>query len=374
MKIFRRICSLAIVTVMMLFILQPLAVWADTIYYANPPKNLSVSSTGGGGMVLIYWYGIRLVSTNTITIGLLVAFVSYISMFWQPIMNISNFYNTLVTNLAGAERIFEIMDIKPDIEDDEAAKTMPQIEGVVSFKNVTFGYDEERSVLNDINFDVTPGQTIALIGPTGAGKTSIVNLICRFYDTNEGEVTIDGCNVKDVTLESLRSQLGVMSQDTFLFSASIKENIGYGKLDATEEEIMQAAKAVHAHDFIMKFENGYDTCINERGSRLSAGQRQLIAFARALLANPRILILDEATASIDTNTERLVQKGIEKLLKGRTSFIIAHRLSTIRKADRIFVIDDGIIKEDGTHEQLMEAKGLYYDLYMSQFKFIEDVV
>ncbi|WP_427338258.1 ABC transporter ATP-binding protein [Caloranaerobacter sp. DY30410] len=331
-----------------------------------------VEISWGIGSVIVFWYGVKLLNTGEISVGLLVAFTSYISMFWRPIMNLSNFYNNLITNMAAAERIFEIMDIKPDIEDKKDAKPMPKIKGNVEFKHVNFSYDDNEVVLKDINFSVKAGETIALVGPTGAGKTTIVNLIARFYDVDSGEVLIDGYNVSDVKLETLRSQMGIMLQDTFLFSGTIKENIRYGKLDATDEEIIKAAKAAYAHDFIMKLPNGYDTDINERGTRLSVGQRQLIAFARALLADPRILILDEATSSIDTHTERLVQKGIERLLKGRTSFVIAHRLSTIQNADRIFVIDDGKIKEMGNHDELMKMKGIYYNLFMSQFKFLDN--
>ena len=322
----------------------------------------------GIGTILVFWFGSRMIETGNITPGLLVAFTSYVSMFWQPIMNISNFYNQLVTNMAGAERIFEILDIEPDIKDRPDAKPLPEIKGNVSFRNVTFGYDEGQEVLKDVSFDVPAGQTIALVGSTGAGKTTIVNLICRFYEVTSGEVLIDGHNVNDVTQESLRSQIGMMPQDTFLFSASIMENIRYGKLDATDEEVIEAAKAVSAHDFIMKLEKGYDTELKERGTGLSIGQRQLLAFARTMVSKPKILILDEATSSIDTHTEILVQKGIEALLKGRTSFVIAHRLSTISKADRIFVIDDGKIVEEGTSEELLAKKGLYYKLYMAQFK------
>ncbi len=332
----------------------------------------TVEMSWGVGNILVFWFGASLIQTDSITPGLLVAFTSYVSMFWQPIMNISNFYNQLVTNMSGAERIFEILDIDPDIKDRSGSKPMPKIKGDVSFRNVTFGYDEGQQVLRDVSFDVSAGQTIALVGSTGAGKTTIVNLISRFYEVTEGEVLIDGHNLNNVTLDSLRGQIGLMPQDTFLFSATIKENIRYGKLDATDEEVIEAAKAVSAHEFIMKFEKGYDTDVNERGTRLSAGQRQLIAFARALLANPRILILDEATASIDTHTERLVQKGIRKLLKGRTSFVIAHRLSTIRSADRIMVVEDGGIVESGTHEELIKLQGQYYKLYTSQFKFLND--
>lgn len=332
----------------------------------------TVEMSWGVGTVLVFWLGATLIETGTITPGLLVAFTSYVSMFWQPIMNISNFYNQLVTNMSGAERIFEILDIDPDIKDRPNCSDMPKIQGDVSFKNVTFGYDEGQQVLKDVSFEVKEGQTIALVGSTGAGKTTVVNLISRFYEVTAGEVMIDGINLNNVSLESLRGQIGLMPQDTFLFSATIKENLRYGKLDATDEEIIAAAKAVSAHDFIMKFEKGYDTDVNERGTRLSAGQRQLIAFARTLLANPRILILDEATASIDTHTERLVQQGIRKLLQGRTSFVIAHRLSTIRNADRIMVVEDGGIVETGTHEELIRLQGQYYNLYTSQFKFLND--
>jgi len=332
----------------------------------------TVEMSWGVGTILVFWFGASMIGTGTITPGLLVAFSSYVSMFWQPIMNISNFYNQLVTNMAGAERIFEILDIEPDIKDRPDAKPLPEIKGDVSFRNVTFGYDEGQTVLNNVSFDVSAGQTIALVGSTGAGKTAVANLISRFYEITSGEVLIDGYNVNNVTLESLRSQIGVMPQDTFLFSGTIMENIRYGKLDATDEEVVEAAKAVSAHEFIMKFEKGYYTDVNERGTRLSAGQRQLIAFARALLANPRILILDEATASIDTHTERLVQQGIRRLLEGRTSFVIAHRLSTIRNADRIMVVEEGGIVESGTHEELIRLKGQYYNLYTSQFRFLND--
>ncbi len=332
----------------------------------------TVEMSWGVGTILVFWFGAGLIEKDSITPGLLIAFTSYISMFWQPIMNISNFYNQLVTNMSGAERIFEILDIEPDIKDKPEAFEMPVIKGDVSFRNVTFGYDEDQQILKDVSFDVAAGQTIALVGSTGAGKTTIVNLISRFYDVSVGEVLIDDINISNAKLDSLRSQIGLMPQDTFLFSTTIKENIRYGKLDASDEEVISAAKAVSAHDFIMKFEKGYDTDVNERGTRLSAGQRQLIAFARTLLANPRILILDEATASIDTHTEKLVQQGIRNLLTGRTSFVIAHRLSTIRNADRIMVVEDGGIVETGTHEELILLKGKYYNFYISQFKFLNE--
>jgi len=326
----------------------------------------------GISYILIFWYGAKLSQSGNVTIGTIAAFTSYAGMFWRPILNIASFYNTLITNFAAAERIFEIMDIVPDINELEANEIMPSIKGTVEFKNVTFGYEKHIPVLHNVSFKVKPGETIALVGPTGAGKTTITSLVSRFYDTNKGEVLIDGKNVKEVNLNSLRSQMGIMLQDTFLFSDTIKENIRYGKLDATDEEIIIAAKAVNAHDFIMKLENGYDTQVNERGSRLSVGQRQLISFARALLANPRILILDEATSNIDTATEILVQKGINKLLHGRTSFVIAHRLSTIRDCDKIMVIDNGTIIEAGTHDELIRRKGFYYNLYMAQYRFLNE--
>lgn len=332
----------------------------------------SVELSWGVGTVAVFWYGVHLLNTGEITIGLLVAFSGYISMFWQPVMEISNFYNTLISNMSGAERIFEILDLPPAIANAPDAKVLPPLRGEVMFRDVSFGYEADQAVLQQINFRVEPGETIALVGPTGAGKTSIINLITRFYESREGAVLIDGHNVNEVTLESLRGQMGIVLQDTFLFSGSIKDNIRYGRLNATDEEIVAAARAVHAHEFIMKLEQGYDTHVNERGSRLSFGQRQQIAFARALLAAPRILILDEATAGIDTQTERLVQKGIEQLLAGRTAFVIAHRLSTIVNADRIMVIDQGRIAEMGTHRELMEKQGIYYHLFQVQYRFLNE--
>ncbi len=330
----------------------------------------SVEMSWGVGTIVVFSYGLALINTGTITVGLLVVFSGYIGMFWQPVMNLSNFYNQLVTNITGAERIFEILDIRPDIADREGCAELPPIQGNVSFKHVTFGYETAKPVLKDVSFQVRAGETIALVGPTGVGKTTIVNLISRFYETQSGEVSIDGHDVTKVSIESLRSQMGIMMQDSFLFSGTIRDNIRYGRLDATDEEIESAAATVQAHEFILKFEKGYDTDVNERGARLSGGQRQLIAFARALLANPRILILDEATASIDTHTEKLVQEGIKKLLKGRTSFVIAHRLSTIQSADRIMVIENGDISECGTHDELMQSQGAYWQLFMAQFKFL----
>lgn len=328
-----------------------------------------VEITWGLGGFLLYFIGIRVIGAEHIGIGTFLAFSTYIAMFWSPIRNLANFYNKLTTNISAAERIFELLDTKADIRDREGAEELPQLKGNVEFSHVSFAYadEPERIILKDVSFRVKPGETIALVGPTGAGKTTIVNLISRFYEAQEGKILLDGHDVAWVTLNSLRSQLGIMTQDNFLFSGTIRENIRYGRLDATDEEVVEAARAVNAHEFIEKLEKGYDTEISERGARLSIGQRQLLAFARTMVSEPGILILDEATSSIDTHTELLVQKGIDALLKGRTSFVIAHRLSTIRKADRIFVIDQGKILEEGSHGELMEKKGAYYQLYRSQF-------
>lgn len=329
----------------------------------------------GIGTMMLYLVGVKLLGAESVSVGLLVAFGTYISMFWNPIMNLSNFYNNLVTNLTAAERIFDILDTEPDIVDAADVEELPDIEGSVDFSHVSFTYDRgtpaETKVLEDVSFHVNPGETIALVGPTGAGKTTIVNLISRFYDIEEGTISVDGCDLTKVSIQSLRRQMGVMTQDNFIFHGTIRENILYGKLDATEEEMIRAAKAVNAHDFIMKMEKGYDTELKEQGAGLSIGQRQLIAFARTMISMPKILILDEATSSIDTHTEILVQKGIEALLAGRTSFVIAHRLSTIQNADRIFVIDKGGILEQGSPKELMAKKGAYYNLYMAQFAEIQ---
>lgn len=324
----------------------------------------------GFGTAAMYYAAIRLIGIEEVSVGTLIAFGTYITMFWSPIMNLSNFYNQLITNISGAERIFEIMDTPPEIEDAAGVEELPPIEGDVKFEHVSFSYDENTNVLNDVSFHIKPSETIALVGPTGAGKTTIVNLISRFYDVQGGNVYIDGHDIKKVTIESLRQQMGIMTQDNFLFSGTIKDNIRYGKLNATDDEIIAAAKAVNAHGFIMKLDKGYDTELEERGGGLSIGQRQLLAFARTMVSMPKILILDEATSSIDTHTELLVQDGIKTLLKGRTSFVIAHRLSTIQNADRIFVIDHGGIMEQGSSDELLEKKGLYYELYMAQFKSI----
>lgn len=325
----------------------------------------------GVGTMMLYLIGVKFIGAPAVSVGLLVAFGTYINMFWNPIMNLSNFYNQLVTNLSAAERIFDILDTKPDIQDESDVEEVPEVEGKVEFSHVSFTYDKgtpaETKVLSDVNFTIQPGETIALVGPTGAGKTTIVNLISRFYDIEDGHIYIDGHDLKKVSIHSLRRQMGVMTQDNFIFHGTVRENILYGKMDATEEEMIAAAKAVNAHDFIMKMEKGYDTELKERGAGLSIGQRQLIAFARTMISMPKILILDEATSSIDTHTEILVQHGIEALLAGRTSFVIAHRLSTIQNADRIFVIDNGGIVEQGSPKELLARRGAYYELYMAQF-------
>ena len=331
-----------------------------------------VELSWGIGTLIVFAVGYRLILSGEIQVGKLIAFSMYTGMFWRPIMNLSSFYNTLITNFAAADRIFDILDQEPDIENIGKAPKMNRIEGKVEFRNIDFSYNVGGKVLNNINFKVNPGDKIALVGATGSGKTTIISLLSRFYDPTDGEILVDGKNIKYVDLYSYRSQMGIMLQDTFLFSSTIMENIRYGRLDATDEEVINAAKAVNAHEFIMKLENGYDTEVNERGSRLSLGQRQLVSFVRALLANPRILILDEATSNIDTQTEMLVQKGIEKLIKGRTSFVIAHRLSTIRDCDKILVISDGEIIEAGTHDELLRNKGMYYDLYSAQYEFLNE--
>ena len=330
----------------------------------------TIEISWGVGGFLLYFIGIRVLGVGTVGVGTFMAFTSYLSMFWSPIRNLANFYNKIITNISAAERVFDILDTEPDIRDEEGAVKLHKIEGRVEFDHVSFAYSDEPDVmvLKDVSFKVKQGETIALVGPTGAGKSTVINLISRFYNATKGRVLVDDTDVKSVTLKSLREQMGIMTQDNFLFSGTIKDNIRYGKLDATDEEIIEAAKSVHAHDFISKLEKGYDTEINERGTRLSNGQRQLIAFARTMLSKPQILILDEATSSIDTHTEALVQQGIEAMLAGRTSFVIAHRLSTIKNADRIFVIDDGRIKEEGSHEELLAAGGAYYNLYAAQFK------
>ena len=307
-----------------------------------------------------------------ITVGVLVAFTAYISQFWNPINTLASFYNSLLTAISYLERIFETIDEEVLVKDAPDAVPMPPIVGKITFQNVCFSYEPGHPILNHINFTANPGDSFAIVGPTGAGKTTIVNLISRFYNVDSGQVLIDDVDISKVTIHSLRAQMGVMMQDSFIFSGTIMDNIRYGNKIATDEAVIRAAKTVCAHDFIIEMEHGYYTEVNERGSRLSAGQRQLISFARALLADPKILILDEATSSIDTETELLLQKGLNELLKGRTSFIIAHRLSTIKNANCILYVDKGDILERGSHEELLAMKGEYYKLYMSQFDFLKE--
>lgn len=307
---------------------------------------------------------------SNITVGILIAFTGYIGRFWAPINTLASFYNSLLTAISYLERIFETIDEPVIVKDKEDAKVMPPIQGTVEFKDVHFSYEDDVEILNGVNFKVNQGDTYAIVGPTGAGKTTIINLISRFYNLDSGEILIDGIDISNVTIHSLRKQMGVMLQDSFIFSGTILDNIRYGNMEASDEDVILAAKTVCAHDFIVELENGYHTEVNERGSRLSAGQRQLISFARALLADPKILILDEATSSIDTETEMLLQEGLQRLLAHRTSFIIAHRLSTIKNATCIMYVDGGNIKEMGNHEVLMKLKGSYYELFMSQYDFL----
>lgn len=343
--------------------------WLKAVYYnfaMGPMVDLISTITTS----FIYVVGVSCIingGQSGVTIGVLIAFTAYISRFWAPINTIASFYNSLLTAISYLERIFETIDEPVEVKDAPDATDMPPIKGDVSFKHVRFSYEDGVPILKDVSFDVKQGQTIAIVGPTGAGKTTIVNLLSRFYNVDSGEVLIDGIDISKVKIHSLRTQMGVMMQDSFIFSGTIMDNIRYGNKTATDEEVIKAAKTVCAHDFIMEMEDGYNTQVNERGSRLSVGQRQLISFARALLANPAILILDEATSSIDTETEIVLQEGLNNLLKGRTSFIIAHRLSTIKNADKIMYIDKGGILEAGSHDELLENKGAYYDLYMSQY-------
>lgn len=330
-------------------------------------SNISTWTTAAIYVIGIAWLDKGMTG---ITVGVLAAMSGYIGRFWQPVNTLAGFYNSLLTAISYLERIFETIDEPVLVKDKEGAYDMPPIVGEVEFKNVCFSYEDGVPILNNVSFKVKPGDTIAIVGPTGAGKTTIINLISRFYNLDSGIITIDGIDISEVKIRSLRKQMGVMLQDSFLFSGTIMDNIRYGNMEADDNKVIEAARTVRAHDFIIKLENAYDTEVNERGTRLSVGQRQLISFARALLADPRILILDEATSSIDTETEILLQEGLKRLLKGRTSFIIAHRLSTIKNATCILYVDDGRIMEMGTHDELISRKGLYYELYLSQYQFL----
>ena len=314
----------------------------------------------------IFIFGMVVFGHGNKTVGTILAISSYASRFWQPIMNLGNIFNTFINNIAYLERIFQTLDEPVTVDDAPHAKTMPEIKGEVTFENVDFAYEEGKPVLKNVSFNVKPGQSVALVGPTGAGKSTIVSLISRFYNVGRGRVLIDGEDISEVTLHSLRSQMGIMLQDSFIFSGTIADNIRYGKLDATDEEIKEAAKIVCADSFICAMENGYESEVRERGTTLSQGQKQLISFARTLISDPKILVLDEATSSIDVQTERALQTGLNNMMKGRTTFIIAHRLSTIKNCDIIMYIDDGGIVESGTHEELLAKKGQYYHLYTAQ--------
>lgn len=339
--------------------------WMHAVTFSNLvwPATDNISTLVRAAMFVV---GLLVLDPATVSLGTLAAMTGYASRFWQPIMNLSNIMNNFINNIAYLERIFETLDEPVTIDDHPGAKELGEIRGAVSFRNVTFSYEADNAVLENVSFDVKAGESIALVGPTGAGKSTIVSLLSRFYDVDSGVITVDGTDISGVTLRSLRSQMGIMMQDSFIFSGTIMENIRYGRLDATDEEIMQAARTVFADGFIREMAEGYQTQVNERGSKLSGGEKQLISFARTLLSDPKILILDEATSSIDAKTEALLQKGIASLLKGRTSFIIAHRLSTIRNCDRILYIGAKGILESGTHEALMAKGGAYYALYTSQ--------
>lgn len=332
-----------------------------------------IEVTSAIGTFILFWYGTHLMQIDaSIEVELIIAFSMYMGNFWEPINRLGQMYSQLLIAMSSSERIFEYLDESPTVLQKEESAELPSIKGEIELRDVVFEYEKNRPALKGINLRAEEGQAIALVGHTGSGKSTIVNLISRFYDPIEGQVLIDGIDVRDVSLDSLRSQIGMVLQDTFIFSGTIRDNIRFGRLDATDAEIEEAAKAVDAHDFIMSLPKGYDTEVEERGNVLSMGQKQLISFTRALLADPRILILDEATASIDTETEVIIQNALKKLLKGRTSVIVAHRLSTIRHSDKIIVLEQGEIKEEGNHDELMKHGGLYRDLIDAQYRFLDE--
>jgi subfamily B ATP-binding cassette protein MsbA len=320
------------------------------------------------GVTMIIWYGGREVINNNLTAGSLIAFLIYAVNLSNPIKRLSRVYGNIQKAISAAERVFGVLDTKPEIEDMPNAVQLPTIKGYVAFNHVTFEYKKGEPALRQLDLEVNPGQVVAIVGPSGAGKTTIANLIPRFYDPIEGNITIDGIDIKTITLQSLREQIGIVPQETILFNGSVHDNILYGKLDASHEDVVNAAKAANAHNFILDMPDGYDTQIGERGSKLSGGQRQRISIARAILKNPRVLILDEATSALDTESEKLVQEAVDKLMIGRTSFVIAHRLSTVKRADLIVVMEKGRIAEKGTHTELLAAGGLYSKLYQVQFE------
>ena len=342
-------------------------VQAESILSAFSPA-LDVLSTVALAVVAGYGGYLALATPPLISVGVIVSFLIYVRRFYEPIQGIANLYAQVQAAVAGAERIFELLDTQPEITDAPDAVRLPPIQGRVEFDHVTFSYQDEEPVLQDVSLVAEPGQTVALVGPTGVGKTTLVSLLTRFYDVDAGAIRIDGHDVRQVNHESLRRQMGIVLQDTFLFSGTVMDNIRYGRLEASDEEVIAAAQLANADQFIARLPEGYQAQLGERGHNLSQGQRQLIAIARAVLADPRILILDEATSSVDTRTELLIQRALDELLKGRTSFVIAHRLSTIRNADQVFVLHEGRVVERGTHEELLAARGLYYDLYSSQFR------
>jgi ABC-type multidrug transport system fused ATPase/permease subunit len=328
----------------------------------------SVEMISAVGTCVVLWYGGLQASAGAITIGTIVAFMSYLTMFFRPLLQLSIFYTNFQSAMAGAERMFEIIDAPIDIEEKHDAIELPALSGKIDFENVTFGYDPKFPVLNNITLRIASNETMAIVGPTGAGKTTLISLVCRFYDPTVGSIKVDGHDLRELKLQSLHRQIGLVLQEPFLFAGSVKENIRYSRPEASDEKVIEAAKAVGAHDFIERLPKGYDTIVREGATNLSIGQRQLVSFARALLADPRILIMDEATSSVDPYTELLIRRALEKLLKNRTALIIAHRLSTVRNADRIIVLDQGRIVEEGTHDQLIAKKGLYARLYHMQFK------
>lgn len=339
--------------------------WAQTISgfipkLMNGLNNLSFAIVAGiGGVMVIKGY---------ISIGVIVIFESYARQFTRPLNDLANQWNTLLSAIAGAERVFEVLDEEVEAKDEGAAVKLQQVEGAVTFKDVSFAYEQDGDTLEGISFEAKPGEMIALVGPTGAGKTTLIQLLSRFYDPNRGTITLDGRDITSIQRESLRSHMAFVLQDSFLFEGTIRENIRFGRLDASDEEVEEAAKLANAHSFIMRLNDGYDKVLKQGGSGISQGQKQLLAIARAILANPAMLVLDEATSSIDTVTEIKIQEGLQRLMKGRTSFVIAHRLNTIRQADRILVLKDGRLLEQGSHDDLLEEGGFYSDLYHGQLK------